>query len=62
MTMAAFTPGTTQSVSTSTVTTKTAFIYDNNGNLTAEGTANGTTTYTWDYHNRLTRIASSTTS
>jgi hypothetical protein len=26
------------------------------------GTANGTTTYTWDYHNRLLTIASSTTS
>jgi YD repeat-containing protein len=46
---------TTQSAGTSTATTTTAFIYDNNGNLTAQGTANGTTTYTWDYRNRITQ-------
>jgi len=45
-----------------TATTTTTLVYDNNGNLTAYGTANGTTTYTWDYHNRLLTIASSTTS
>ena len=29
-----------------TATTTTTLVYDNNGNLTAYGTANGTTTYT----------------
>jgi RHS repeat-associated protein len=34
----------------------TTFTYDNNGNTTSKTDAAGTTTYTWDYENRLTSI------
>ena len=38
----------------------TTFVYDNNGNLIQSGTINGTTTYAWDYRNRMTDSATST--
>jgi YD repeat-containing protein len=35
----------------------TTYTYDNNGNTKTKTTAAGTTTYTWDYDNRLTQVA-----
>jgi RHS repeat-associated protein len=32
------------------------YTYDNNGNTTTKVDASGTTTYTWDYENRLTQV------
>jgi RHS repeat-associated protein len=34
----------------------TTYTYDNNGNTKTKTTAAGTTTYTWDYENRLTQV------
>lgn len=34
----------------------TTFTYDSNGNTTSKTDATGTTTYTWDYENRLTSV------
>jgi YD repeat-containing protein len=39
------------------VSTPTAmFVYDSDGNLTSKTDSNGTTSYTWDYENRLTQV------
>jgi RHS repeat-associated protein len=35
----------------------TTYTYDNNGNTKTKTTAAGTTTYTWDFENRLTQVA-----
>jgi RHS repeat-associated protein len=35
----------------------TTYTYDNNGNTKTKTTSAGTTTYTWDYDNRLTQVA-----
>jgi RHS repeat-associated protein len=35
----------------------TTYAYDNNGNLQTKTTSAGTTTYAWDYENRLTQVA-----
>jgi RHS repeat-associated protein len=36
--------------------TRTKYTFDDNGNLATKTDAEGTTTYTWDYENRLTRV------
>jgi RHS repeat-associated protein len=39
------------------VSTPTAmYVYDSDGNLTSKTDSNGTTSYTWDYENRLTLV------
>jgi RHS repeat-associated protein len=39
------------------VSTPTAmYVYDSNGNMTSKTDSNGTTSYTWDYENRLTQV------
>ena len=37
-------------------TPATTFTYDNNGNTLTKADANGTTSYAWDYENRLTTV------
>jgi RHS repeat-associated protein len=37
-------------------TSKASYTYDNNGNTTSKTNASGTTTYTWDFENRLASV------
>ena len=39
-----------------TSTPSATFTYDNNGNTTSKADTNGTTSYTWDFENRLTAV------
>ncbi len=44
------------SVNNTTSGTTTSYIYDANGNTKSRADSNGTTSYTWDFENRLTQV------